>query len=139
MIRLFPSLSFFFFCSFYVELRQEGLVPDGLDTTMILVVDKAAMDLLLNPTPGRKPWVWACDATAKFEVGDRLLDDPPRCRYPGYFRVDPVAAFTRLWPLLKGPQMFVGSELWNPDRVVWRDITSLMFSEEDEKGMAPIP
>lgn len=105
----------------------------------MLVVDKAAMDSLLNPTPGRRPWVWALHATRRFEVGDRLLDEPPRSQYPGYFGVDPLAVFIRLWPLLKGPQMFVGSKLWDPNRDIWSGITSSMFSEQDEEGMSPSP
>lgn len=98
------------------------MVQPGLDTSMVLVADKAAVDSLLFPTPGQEPWVWAVDVDFGFQIGDQPPQgEPPTDRYPGYFRVALLAAVTELWPLLKGPGAS-GRELWNPDIRVWEGV-----------------
>jgi hypothetical protein len=108
--------------SYYKDLHLNSMVQPGLDTNMILVVDKAAVDSLLSPTPGQEPWVWAVDVNFDFQIGYQPPQgEPPTDRYPGYFRVTPSAAVTELWPLLKGA--FVrGKYLWNPDVRIWEGV-----------------
>jgi len=108
--------------TYYKDLHLNSMVQPGLDTNMILVVDKAAVDSLLSPTPGQEPWVWAMDVNFDFQIGDQPpKGEPPTDRYPGYFRVTPSAAVTELWPLLKGA--FVrGKDLWNPDVRIWDSV-----------------
>ncbi|KAJ6785638.1 hypothetical protein PWT90_04786 [Aphanocladium album] len=106
--------------SYYEGLLESGQVEPGFATSMVLVVDKAAMQSALNPVPGQKPWVWAVDS--KFEFKERQQPpsgDPPKDQYPGYFRVTPAAAFTDLWPLLKRKRFVDGVDVWNPDVQVW--------------------
>jgi hypothetical protein len=98
------------------------MVQPGLNTGIILVVDKAAVESLLSPTPGQEPWVWAVDVTFSFQIGDQLPQgEPPTNRYPGYFRVTPSAAVTEMWSLLKGSRIS-GKELWNPDVRIWEGV-----------------
>lgn len=108
--------------SYYEDLRLNSMVQPGLDTDIILVVDKAAVDSFLFPIPGEKPWVWAVDVDYSFQIGDQPPQgEPPSDWYPGYFRVTLPAAVTEMWPLLK--RTFIsGMELWKPDVRVWEGI-----------------
>lgn len=108
--------------SYYKDLRLNSMVQPGLDTNIILVADKAAVDSFLFPTPGEEPWVWAVDVDYNFQIGDQPPQgESPSDRYPGYFRVMTSAAVTELWPLLKGSRIS-GKELWNPDVRVWEGV-----------------
>lgn len=85
---------------------------------MILVADKAAVESVVSPTPGEKPWIWAIDVTFPFESGEQPLGDPPTDHYSGHFRVAYPQAVTELWPMLMGPRM-PGCDLWRLDQKVW--------------------
>lgn len=97
---------------------------------MILVADKQAVDSLLHPKPGQKPWVWAVATTHIFP--SERYDIPPANftsnEYPGFFRVTVEAAYAELWPLLMsvrplpGSPGVTGARVWNPDVDVWEGI-----------------
>lgn len=112
-------------------LEEEKLEP-GLQATMILVADKQAVDSLLHPTRGVKPWIWAVDLT--YDFGSHTYEIPPADftsdEYAGFFRVTPEAAFTDLWPLLMSTPPtrsmallgITGACVWDPTVEIWEGI-----------------
>lgn len=116
--------------AYHDALLDEEKVEPGLQASMILVADQQAVDSLLRPKQGKKPWVWAVDisyrsSSERFEL---LSADFTSDEYPGFFRVTPEAAYTELWPLLMNvpPETgflgVTGARVWRPDVDVWEGI-----------------
>lgn len=124
---------FFEILNLYDELRNEGKVEKGADCCIALAVDKPAMDSLLSPTPGQKPWVWAVDSGVEFEPDQPMPSSDYEAPtsgeiYPGFFRVALSAVMTDLWPLLRAPALIPGVGIsitpnamryWRPDKRIW--------------------
>lgn len=116
--------------AYHHALLEEGNVEPGVQTSMILVADKPAIDSLLHPTEGEKPWVWAADLTHGFgcERYDIPHVDFTSDEYPGFFRVTLEAAYAELWPFLMsvppalGFMGVTGARMWNPEFSVWDGI-----------------
>lgn len=117
---------------YHHALLEEDKLELGLQAPMILVADEQAVDSLLHPTPGVKPWVWAVDLAHDF--GTEKYDIPPADfrpeEYPGFFRVTPEAAYTDLWPLLMSTPPtksrlllgVTGARVWDPRVDIWEGI-----------------
>lgn len=118
--------------AYHHALVDEGRVSPGLQASMILVADKQAVDSLLYPTPGRKPWVWAVDIfhvypneRQEIPPADYMTDE-----YQGFPRVAVEDAYTELWPLLMSTPFIpgiglpgaTGARLWNPDVDIWEGV-----------------
>ncbi|PWY90626.1 hypothetical protein BO94DRAFT_545347 [Aspergillus sclerotioniger CBS 115572] len=89
--------------------ENEG-VPPGLGTGMCLVVDKNAMESLLNPVAGEDPWVIAMDLS--FDHSREV----PEGEYPGYFRVAVDSVIPEFYPFVS---IMTPPELWASANPIW--------------------
>ena len=85
-------------------------MPPGLDVGMCLVVDKTAMESLLNPVAGEEPWVIAMDLSFDYS------SEVPEGEYPGYFRVAVDSVIPEFYPFVS---IMTPPELWASADPIW--------------------
>ncbi|RAK95646.1 uncharacterized protein BO80DRAFT_429737 [Aspergillus ibericus CBS 121593] len=90
--------------------ENEG-VPPGLYVGWCVVVDKAAMESLLNPVEGEEPWVIAMDLSFDH------TSEVPEGEYPGYIRVAVDSVIPEFYPFVT---IMTPPELWASANPIWK-------------------